>query len=145
VTVNPTPTVASVSNQGPYCNGATGTAISFSSPEGGATFNWTSTGNVGFGLSGSGNMASCAETNRTTAPVVVTVSATPTANGCPCPTLFRSVTVNPTPTVASVSNQGPYCNGATGTAISFSSPEGGATFNWTSTGNVGFGLSGSGN
>src|SRR5207237_5974986 len=57
VTVNPTPTVASVPSQGPYCNGAPGAVITFTSPESGATFAWTSSVNVGFGTSGSGNIA----------------------------------------------------------------------------------------
>ena len=57
VTVNPTPSVNPIANA-TYCNGAAAAAINFSSPTtGGAiTYTWTSSLNVGFGLSGTGNI-----------------------------------------------------------------------------------------
>ena len=147
MTVNPTPTVNSIANA-TYCNGAAAAAINFSSPTtGGAiTYTWTSTLNVGFGLSGSGNIPAYTATNATNAPVTATISVTATANGCTGPATTFTVTVNPTPTVNSVANA-TYCNGAAAAAINFTTPTtGGAiTYTWTSTLNVGFGLSGAGN
>src|SRR5205807_2592026 len=140
-TVNPLPTVNSVVNQGPYCNGASGAAVRRGGPVAGTTFSWTSSANVGFGISGTGNIAAYTAANAGTAPVTATVTVTPTANGCVGPTAAFTVTVNPTPTVNSVANQGPYCNGASGAAMNFSGPVAGTTFSWTSSANVGFGVS----
>src|SRR5205807_4246914 len=145
VTVNPTPAVNGVANQGPYCNGSSGAALPFSGPVAGTTFSWTSSANVGFGVSGTGNIAAYTAANAGTAPVTATVTVTPTAKGRVGPTAAFTVTVNPTPTVNSVANQGPYCNGASGAAINLTGPVAGTTFGWTSSANVGFGTSGTGN
>ena len=145
ITVFPTPTVDLVANQGPYCNTNAGLAINFSGPVAGTTFDWTSTANVGFGTSGAGNIGVFTATNGGTSPLVATVTVTPTANGCVGPSRMFTVTVNPTPTVDAVVNQGPYCNTNAGLAINFSGPVAGTTFDWTSTLNVGFGTVGAGN
>src|SRR6185369_4806909 len=143
VTVNPTATVSTVANR-THCNGASGTAISFSGPVSGTSFSWTSTSDVGFGTSGNGNIATYTAANAGTTPVTATVTVTPTANGCVgTPTTF-TVTVNPAATVNTVADR-THCNSASGTAITFSGPVSGTTFSWTSSVNVGFGLSGSGN
>ncbi|WP_345162680.1 PKD-like domain-containing protein [Pontibacter saemangeumensis] len=143
VTVNPTPTVNTIANAS-YCNGAAGAAIVFGGPVSGATYSWTSSANVGFGLSGTGNIGAFTATNTTAAPVVATVTVTPSANGCPGTPRTFTVTVNPTPTVNTIASR-TLCNGASGAAISFGSPVAGTTYSWTSSANVGFGLSGTGN
>jgi hypothetical protein len=140
VTVNPTPTANAVTSFA-ICNGATGSAITFSSPTAGSTFSWTSSANVGFGTSGTGSIGTYTAVNAGITPVVATVSVTATANGCAGPTTTFNVTVNPTPTVNAVTSFA-ICNGATGSAITFSSPTAGSTFSWTSSANVGFGTSG---
>ncbi len=145
VTVDPTPTVNAVANQGPYCNTNAGLAINFSGPVAGTTFSWTSTVNVGFGTGGPGNIGAFTASNAGTAPVTATVTVTPSANGCIGTSLTFTVTVDPTPTVNVVANQGPYCNTNAGLAINFSGPVAGTTFSWTSTVNVGFGVGGAGN
>src|SRR6185369_915838 len=110
----------------------------------GSTFTWTSSVNVGFGLSGSGNIPAYTAANAGTTIVTATVTVTPTANGCVGTPSTFTVTVYPTATVTGVGNR-THCNGASGTLITLSGPVAGSTFTWTSSANVGFGLSGSGN
>ena len=147
ITVNPSPIVNAISNA-TYCNNAAGSAISFSTPTTGgtATYNWTSTDDVGFGTSGIGNIAAYTATNATNSTVTANISVTATINGCEgAPTSF-TITVNPTPVVNTVSNLN-YCSNTPGAAINFSSPTTGGTvtYSWTSNVNVGFGLNGTGN
>ena len=137
ITVNPVSSIA-------YCDDASVGAINFSSPTAGTTFDWTSSMNVGFGTSGSGNIGGFTANNSGTTDAVATITVTPKAGGCPgIPTTF-TITVRPRATVNGIGNAS-YCNGAPGAAVNFSSSSPGATFNWTSSANVGFGLSGSGN
>src|SRR5262249_24440252 len=73
-------------------------------PVAGATFNWSSTVNVGFGTSSSGNIAAYTALNTGITPVVATVSVTAAANGCTGPAKTFTVTVNPALS-ASISSQ----------------------------------------
>lgn len=145
ITVNPAPTVNPVPNA-TYCNGATTTAIVFTSSTAGTTFAWTNSDpTIGLGASGTGNIPSFTATNTGIAPVVATITVTPSATSCPGVPLTFTITVNPTVTVNPVANA-TYCNGATTTAIAFASPEAGATFAWTNSDpTIGLGASGTGN
>ncbi|WP_345271553.1 beta strand repeat-containing protein, partial [Nibrella viscosa] len=136
IRVNPSPVVSSVGSV-TYCNGATASAINFSSPTAGTVFNYTSTVNVGFGTSGTGNIASFTAVNAGVSPVVALLTVTGTANGCTGPATSFSVTVNPSPVVNSVNNL-TVCNGASVSAIPFSSPTAGTTFSYTVSNNIGF-------
>ena len=129
-----------------YCNNAQGSAISFSSPNAGVTYQWTSTADVGFGLGGNSSIGAFTTTNNTNSPVTATVSVTATGNGCTGAATTFTVTVNPTPVVSAVSNLN-YCAGSPAGAINFSTPTTGGTvsYSWSSTIDVGFGLSGTGN
>src|SRR4029079_6385049 len=104
----------------------------------GTTFSWSSSINVGSGTSGAGDIGAYTAANAGTTPVTATVTVTPTANGCVGTPETFTVTVNHTATVNTVANR-THCNGASGTAISFSGPVSGTTFSWTSTSDVGFG------
>ncbi|RDV13120.1 T9SS C-terminal target domain-containing protein [Pontibacter diazotrophicus] len=143
VTVNPTPTVNTIANA-TYCNGAPGAGIAFSGSVSDATYTWSSTANVGFGLNGTGNIDAFTAINTGDAPVTATVTVTAEANGCEGPAQTFTITVDPTPTVNAIANA-TYCNGAPGAAIAFSGSVSDATYTWSSTANVGFGLNGTGN
>jgi len=127
-----------------YCEGATGGPISFSTQTPGtASYSWTSTANVGFTTSGNTNIGTFTALNGTNGPVTATVSVTATIDGCTgLPTTFK-VTVNPSPTVNTITNV-VKCNGETISPISFTSPTTGgtATFHWTSDLDIGFGQAG---
>ena len=144
ITVNPAPVVNGIQPV-TYCNNAPGSEIDFSSPNAGVTYQWTSTANVGFGLSGTlDHIPSFTATNTTNSPVTATVSVTATGSSCTGAATTFTVTVNPTPVVNSVTGQ-TYCSGGTG-SVSFVSPTTGGTvtYSWSSDINVGFGLSGNG-
>jgi hypothetical protein len=145
ITVNPAPTVNPVANA-TYCNGATTTAIAFTSSTPGTTFAWTNSDpTIGLAASGTGNIPTFTATNTGTAPVVATITVTPSATSCPGVPLTFTITVNPTTTVNPVANA-TYCNGATTTAIAFTSPEAGTTFAWTNSDpTIGLAASGTGN
>ncbi|MBX9781905.1 MAG: DUF2341 domain-containing protein, partial [Chitinophagaceae bacterium] len=152
ITVNPIATVNTVANQA-VCNGASTTAVNFSSTATGGTivYNWTNnTTSIGLAASGSGNIPSFNAINTGTAPVVATVTVTPsfTNAGVTCvgTPLSFTITVNPTATVNTVANQA-VCNGASTTAVNFSSAATGGTivYNWTNnTTSIGLAASGSG-
>jgi hypothetical protein len=153
ITVNPTATVTAVNNQ-VICNGSSTTAVTFTSPTTGGSivYNWTNnTPSIGLVANGSGNIASFTAVNNGTAPIVGSITVTPSYSngGITCtgtPTTF-TYTINPTATVSPVSSQ-VICNGATATAVSFSSPTTGGTivYNWTNnTPSIGLAASGTGN
>ncbi|MFZ1306414.1 MAG: LamG-like jellyroll fold domain-containing protein, partial [Ferruginibacter sp.] len=111
VTVNPTATVTTVLNQ-VICNGAATPAVNFTSTATGGTivYDWTNnTTSIGLAASGTGDIASFTAINATTAPVMATITVTPTYTngGVSCagtPSTF-TITVNPTATVTTVPNQ----------------------------------------
>ncbi len=148
-TVNPTPTVNAVSNQA-VCNGTLINAVNFSGAVPGTVFNWNNnTPSIGLAGSGSGNMGAFIATNATNAPVVATITVTPsyTNAGTTCtgtPITF-TITVNPTPDVAQPANQ-VVCNGAPTAPVVFTGSVAGTIFNWTNnTTSIGLAASGTGN
>jgi|GEM_PF-4656598 len=146
VTINPSPSVNSISNQ-TFCAGANTSALTFSGPVSGTNFTWTNSNtSIGLAGSGSGNLPAFTATNNGTAPISSTVTVTPkfTNGGTTCSgsTKNFTITVNPKPTVNAVSNV-TVCNNATTSAINFGSNVSGVTYNWTNS-NPSIGLAGSG-
>jgi hypothetical protein len=148
ITVNPIPNVsASVTSQ-TICSGASITPIAFTGAVSGTAYNWTrdNAGITGIAASGSGDISG-ALVNATSAPVTVTFTITPTANGCAGTAITSSVVVNPAVNaVASISTQ-TICSGAAITAINLSGNATGTAYNWTrdNTGVTGIAASGTGN
>ena len=153
ITVNPTTTVNAVANQ-VICNNGSTTAVTFSSPTTGGTivYNWTNnTTSIGLAASGTGGIASFTAVNTGNAPVVATITVTPSyTNGsvtCVGTPITYTYTVNPTATVTAVANQA-VCNNNPTTAVTFTSPTTGGTivYNWTNTTtSIGLAASGTGN
>lgn len=145
ITVNPTANVNTVSNQ-TLCNGVSTSAVTFGGSVSGTTYAWTNnTPSIGLAASGSGDIASFASTNTTNAPVIATITVTPTANGCTGTAKTFTITVNPTPNVNAVSNQ-TLCNGAATNAVNFGGNVSNTSYNWINNlASVGIAASGSGN
>src|SRR4029077_4540757 len=105
-------------------------------------------GVTGIAASGSGNISGTL-TNITNAPVTVTFTITPTANGCPGTPIVATVLVNPTPTATATPSSQTICSGVPITTIVLSgSPVAGTTYNWTRDNTVavtGIAASGAGN
>ena len=143
MTVNPTPNVATIPNQ-TLCNTAATTAVDFSSTVSGTTYSWTNS-NTNIGLTGSGsgnNISSFTATNTTNATITGTITVTPSTSSCTGAAQSFNITVHPTPTVTSVTDQY-YCNSLSTTAITFTGSVSGATYSWTND-NISIGTGASG-
>ncbi len=145
ITVNPTPTVASVANQ-TLCNTALTNAVTFTGAVTGTTYAWVNTNpSVGLSATGLGNIASFAATNTGNTPATGVVTVTPSANGCNGNTGVFSYTVNPTPTVNTITDQ-VICNSATVSAVNFTGSVTGTAYAWSNTNtSIGLGSAGTGN
>ena len=153
LTVNPSATVNAISSQ-VVCNTFSVTAVNFGTSNTGGvnTYAWTNnTTSIGLAASGSGNIASFNGINIGTAPVTATVIATPTfTNGgvsCGGSTQSFNITINPTATLNSITNQ-VVCNGSSVSVVTFGTTNTGGvnTYAWTNnTTSVGLAASGSGN
>ncbi|MFM8711329.1 MAG: proprotein convertase P-domain-containing protein, partial [Sphingomonadales bacterium] len=102
ITVNPIPTVNAV-NSFPVCHNSTA-AVTFSGATAGTVYSWTnSTPGIGLAASGTGNISFTA-LNTTSAPVVATITVTPSfVNGgttCTGTPITFTITVNPLPVVS---------------------------------------------
>jgi hypothetical protein len=150
VLVNPTPNAVATPSSQTICSGATITTIALTGAVSGTTYNWTrdNTASVtGIAASGSGNISG-ALTNTTNAPVTVTFTITPVANGCPGLPITATVLVNPTPDAVATPASQTICSAGTITTIVLSGNVAGTTFNWTRNNTVavtGIAASGSGN
>ena len=150
VLINPAPNVIRTPASQAVCSGATITTITLSGSVSGTTYNWTrdNTASVtGIAASGSGNISG-ALTNTTAAPVTVTFTITPTANGCTGTPATATVLVNPIPNAVRTPASQTVCSGAIITTIALSGSVSGTTYNWTrdNTGSVtGIAASGAGN
>lgn len=145
VNVNPTPDVTVQSSQA-KCNLAPTDSIYFLSSVPGTTFSWSNDDNTtGLAFNGTGDIPSFIATNSTFAPVVSTLTVTPTAMGCVGTPKLYTLTVNPTPDVA---NPGDLtaCNNNAVIVPNFSSNVSGTTYTWVNTNStIGLATTGTGN
>ncbi|MBL0357018.1 MAG: Ig-like domain-containing protein [Chitinophagaceae bacterium] len=150
VVVNPTPVAVATPSSQAVCSGAVINTIVLSSATSGTTYTWTRDNNgsvTGIAASGNGDI-SVSLTNTTSAPVTVTFTITPGANGCPGAPITATVVVNPTPDAIATPASQTICSGNSITTIALSGSVSGTTYNWTrnNTGTVtGIAASGSGN
>ncbi|MBL7703176.1 MAG: hypothetical protein JNM14_13065 [Ferruginibacter sp.] len=149
ITVNPTPTVNQPADQVVCANTPTA-PVTFTGTVAGTVYNWTNnTPAIGLAASGSGNIPSFTALNPGTTPLIATIVVTPSYTNagttCTGPSKSFTITVNPVPTVAPVSNKA-YCTGVTTLVIPFNGTAGnmpGTVYNWTNS-NTGIGLAASG-
>jgi hypothetical protein len=152
IIVNPTGQVNQPANQ-VVCNGNNTTAITFATTNtgGATTYAWTNDSpTIGLAANGSGNIAAFSATNSGTAPVVATITVTPTYTnaGVSCTGSSKSftITVNPTAQVNQPGDQ-VVCNGSNTTAITFGTTNtgGATTYAWTNnTPSIGLAANGTG-
>jgi gliding motility-associated-like protein len=117
----------------------------FASTPAGATINWINTNpSTGLAATGSGDVPSFMASNAGTAAITSVVTVTPNLGACVGAPVTYSITVNPKPAIASVSNV-TACNNALVPSINWNSIPSGASYTWTNpvTG-IGLGASGSG-
>jgi hypothetical protein len=110
VTVNPTPTVNSISGQS-VCNGDTTTTISFVGTPSGVVYTWSnSNATIGLASTGTGDIMSFSVTNTTSTAVTATISVTPSANGCTGTPRSFTITAKPTPMLSSTLAPAAVCD-----------------------------------
>jgi hypothetical protein len=151
LTVNPIPTVTATPASQTKCSGAAITTIVLSgSAVPGTVYDWTRDNTVavtGIAANGSGNISGTL-TNTTSAPVTVTFTIIPTANGCPGSPVTATVLVNPTPNAVATPASQTVCSGTPITTIALTGSVSGTTYTWTRNNTVavtGITASGSGN
>jgi gliding motility-associated-like protein len=148
ITVNPTPTVNPVSNQ-QVCNNTATSAISFTGAVTGTVYNWTgSNGTIGLATSGTGDIASFNATNSGSVAVTDTIIVTPgytnLSTTCTGAADTFTITVNPTPVMATPADQA-VCNGNMTATVTFTSSVPGTAYTWTgSNSTIGLATAGSG-
>jgi len=144
-TVNPTPVLSPPTNQ-VVCNGASTSSVLFSGT--GTQYNWTNnTTSIGLVASGSGNITAFTVSNATINPVTAQISVTPIYSGnnlsCSGTAQSFSITVNPSPSAITPSNQ-VVCNGQTTAAVNFSGTA--TSYSWSNDlTSIGLVANGSGN
>jgi gliding motility-associated-like protein len=153
ITINPNGQVVQPQSQ-VKCNGdlALGTQFTTLLSGGNVTYSWTnSTPSIGLAPFGTGNIDSFRVVNTGNAPVVATITVTPTfTNGgvsCVGPSKSFTITVNPTATVNPVAAI-QVCDGVRTNPIQFTSPTTGGTiiYSWVNSNTaIGLGTSGVGN
>ncbi|MDZ7877036.1 MAG: PKD-like domain-containing protein [Saprospiraceae bacterium] len=144
ITVSPIPVVNIVPMTQTVCGGTPIAATNFTSTPEGATFSWINNNvNTGLSASGTGSIAAITAASVTTAQVS-SLTVTPTLNGCSAVASAFNITVKPTPSVITPSNQ-TFCSGVAIPALTLSSLPTGATINWTNSNtNTGLAASGTG-
>ena len=115
------------------CSGTPITPVVIVGPVAGTTFNWTRDNNAnvtGIPAAGSGNISGTL-TNTTNVPQTVIFTITPTANGCPGPSVTVTFTVNPLPVAVATPGSQTICSGTAITPIVLTSNVAGTTYAWT--------------
>ncbi len=98
VVVPPVATINFISNIN-VC-GRTIAATAFASNPSGASYTWSNSNTaIGLAASGTGNVPSFNATNTSSAPIVATITVTPSINGCSGTPSTYTITVDPTPIV----------------------------------------------
>ncbi|MFM7358759.1 MAG: PKD-like domain-containing protein [Sediminibacterium sp.] len=131
-TIRPTPRV-DLPNNIATCNNSTIETIDFTgSAMGGTIYNWQHA-SPGIGLAsttGSGSIPAFSATNAGIIPVIANFTVQPFSSSCTGPAVTFSIRVNPTPTIAQVSDK-TACEFQSSGAITFSGIVTSTIFNWT--------------
>jgi gliding motility-associated-like protein len=142
IIINPSPTVNDLPNQ-VVCNASPVGQLLFTGT--GTSYSWTNTTpSIGLAGTGTGNIPTFSAINATAIPKVANITVTPIYfnNGLNCAGTPEaiSITVNPTPTVATPQNR-VVCNGLQTTQVNFVGT--GTSYSWTNN-NPSIGLAASG-
>jgi trimeric autotransporter adhesin len=133
ITVNPVPAMNAVNGQA-YCHNTSTTPFNFSSNVAGTVFSWTNSNpSIGLPASGTGNISAFTATNTSANPVIATITVTPRfgtgPTACTGTPVTFTITVNPLPPVALVSDSLAICLN-TNAVFAVQNPIAGVTYNW---------------
>ena len=144
VSVNPKPDVNITPNV-ILCAGETSVQIDFTGSVSGTTYNWTaSSTSIGIPASGTNSIPAFTAINTGITPLTVTITVSPIANSCSGSSKTFTITINPKPTVNTITNI-VKCSGTASGNITFTGNVASTTFDWTNdTPSIGLAASGSG-
>lgn len=127
VSINSLPTVFNVTGGGAYCSGGSGVAVGLSGSQTGINYQLQVGGsNTGSPVAGTGSAISF---GNQTAAGNYTVVATNASTSCASNMSgSASVTINPLPTVFTITGGGAYCSGGTGVAVGLSGSQSGVNY-----------------
>ncbi len=100
-TIKPRPVITAVENK-TYCNGQSVGTIALGSDITNAAITWTSSRNIGFGTSGTGNIPAFTAANTGTSTLTATVTMNTTLDGCAATQKSFTITVHPTPKLTNI-------------------------------------------
>jgi gliding motility-associated-like protein len=139
--VKPTPVINSINSQTLCANYPTSPIIFTGLAIPNTIFNWTNSfTDIGLGSSGTGNIPSFTATSSYNIPVTSIITVTAFTNGCWSDPISLNITVNPIPTVNSISNQIVCANDRINTIDFTGSIMVGTVYQWTNN-NTAIGLS----
>lgn len=149
ITVNPTASITPKPADQEICNNDRSNAVVFTSNiASGVSYEWVnSNSSIGLASNGTGNIAAFTATNSTNTPISGTITVTPTFATCPGTPENFTITVNPSPTVSTLTAAQAKCAGELTDAVIFTSNiASGVTYSWTNnTPSIGLAASGTGN
>lgn len=109
VIVNPTPQLVQANDVG-LCDGDQYSVPTFQVSPNNATLNWVNVGDdVGFGMSGTGDIGSFTAVNTGSVPLIAFIEVTPTLGNCVGQTMTFKITVNPLPIIDISVDVDPSC------------------------------------
>ncbi|MBL7846159.1 MAG: hypothetical protein JNL40_01730 [Cyclobacteriaceae bacterium] len=127
VTVNPLPTLYNMGGGGGYCSGGTGVNVTLSGSQTGVNYQLKIGGtNSGSPVAGTGSLLTWA--NQTTAGTYTVLATNATTACAQTMTGSVAVSINPLPTLFTVSGGGTICSGTTGPTITLSSSTSGVNY-----------------
>ncbi|MBX2901869.1 MAG: hypothetical protein KF775_19645, partial [Cyclobacteriaceae bacterium] len=126
ISINALPTVNSVGGGGSYCAGGTGLAVTLSGSQSGVNYTLSRSGSVVVTLPGTGGSLTF---GTFTEAGLYTVLATNTTTGCTsAQSGSATITINPLPTVQTITGGGNYCSGGTGVVVGLGGGQAGVTY-----------------
>ena len=127
ISILPLPSTYSVTGSGSYCSGGTGVSVGLSNSTIGVNYQaWYAGAAVGSAVTGTGSSLSF---GPFTGAGAYTIVATDPSTGCSTTmTGSATITINPLPTIYSVTSTGSYCAGGSGATISLSSSTTGISY-----------------
>jgi gliding motility-associated-like protein len=144
ITVNPVPVSAPISDQ-TLCNGAMTSAVNFVSTPVGASFSWVNDNTtIGLASNGNGNISSFSALNSGSTLITATVVVSPTLNGCTGSSENFQIQVNPTPSIATISDITQCSETIISVGAATTTPSSGVSIAWTND-NTAIGLGANGN
>ena len=127
ISVNPVPSAYTVTGGGSYCSGSSGITVGISGSQTGINYQLYINGILqGAPINGTGNAISYL--NQSSAGIYTIIATNATTACTRNMTGSVSITINPSPTIFSVTGGGAYCSGGTGVLVGLNGSQSGINY-----------------